>query len=106
MGLPWTRLDSNIASHDKILRLVTEYKHGKGSAFVYVCSLGYAAGNGTDGLVPFACLHFIHATKRDAEALVEVGLWHPHPCEKCSGPRLVTEGLTPSGTSGKELLTW
>ena len=79
MGLPWTRVDSNIASHDKILRLITEYKYGKGSAFVYVCSLGYAAGNGTDGLVPFACLPFIHASKRDADALVECGLWHPHP---------------------------
>ena len=27
-------------------------------------------------------------------------------CEKCSGPRLVTEGLTPSDLTGKELLTW
>jgi len=27
-------------------------------------------------------------------------------CEKCSGPRLVTEGLTPSDTTGKELPLW
>lgn len=77
-GLPWVRLDSNIASHDKILRLL-DRRGGKAIAFVYVCSLGYAGGNGTDGLIPFAALPFIHGSKRDAEALVEVGLWEPHP---------------------------
>ena len=78
MGLPWFRLDSNIAHHDKILALL-ETKNGKGTAFSYVCSIGYAAGNGTDGLVPFAALPFIHARKSDAEALVDAGLWCPHP---------------------------
>jgi hypothetical protein len=80
MGLPWVRLDSNIASHDKILDLLGRHKQrGKAAAFVYVCSIAYAGGNGTDGLVSFNALPFIHATKADAQALVDVGLWDPHP---------------------------
>lgn len=78
MGLPWVRLDSNIASHDKILALLQQ-RNGAAAAFSYVCSLGYAGGNGTDGRIPFAALPFIHATKRHAEMLVDVGLWDPHP---------------------------
>ena len=76
MGLPWVRLDSNIASHDKILALL-ERRNGRAAAFSYCCSLAYAGGNGTDGHIPFAALPFLHATKRDAEMLVEVGLWDP-----------------------------
>lgn len=78
MGLPWVRLDATIASHDKVLDLLS-HRNGRASAFTYVCSLAYAGGNGTDGLIPFAALPFIHATKRDAELLVDVGLWDPHP---------------------------
>lgn len=79
MGLPWVRLDTTIASHDKILDLIGR-RNGHRAAFVYVCSLAYAGGNGTDGHIPFAALPFIHATKTDAHALVEVGLWTPTPC--------------------------
>jgi len=78
MGLPWVRVDANIASHDKILALL-EHRNGRATAFSYICSLGYAGGNGTDGHIPFAALPFIHATKKDAEALVNVGLWEPNP---------------------------
>lgn len=76
MGLPWARLDANIATHDKILDLVGR-RGGRSAGFCYVCSIGYSAGNGTDGLIPFAALGFIHATKKDAQLLVEVGLWEP-----------------------------
>ena len=78
MGLPWVRLDTNIASHDKILDLIGR-KNGRATAFTYVCSLAYSGQNGTDGHIPFAALTFVHGSKRDAEALVEVGLWEPHP---------------------------
>lgn len=78
MGLPWVRLDSNIASHDKILALLTR-RNGRAIAFSYCCSLGYSGGNGTDGHIPFAALPFLHATRKDAEMLVEVGLWEPDP---------------------------
>jgi hypothetical protein len=74
MPLPWVRLDSNIASHDKIL-LALGQKDGAKVAWMYVCSLGYSGGHGTDGLIPFAALGFIHGTKRLAEQAVEVGLW-------------------------------
>lgn len=80
MGLPWVRLDSNIASHDKILALVAAHgQRGRAAGFVYCCSLGYSGGNGTDGFIPFTALPFVHATKKDAELLVSVGLWEPHP---------------------------
>ena len=78
MALPWARLDTNIASHDKILALLTR-RNGRGIAFSYVCAIAYATGNGTDGHIPFAALPFIHATKTDMAALVEVGLMAPNP---------------------------
>lgn len=82
-GLPWVRLDSNIASHDKILELIADRGASKGdrfqAAFSYVCSMGYAGGHGTDGLVKFNALQWIHGTRRTAELEVEHGLWTPHP---------------------------
>lgn len=78
MALPWVRVDSNIATHDKILDLLGR-KNGRSIAFSYVCAIAYSGGNGTDGHIPFAALPFIHATKRDAEVLVEVGLFEPNP---------------------------
>lgn len=77
-GLHWVRLDSNIASHDKILSLL-EQRDGAKAAWSYVCGLGHSGGHGTDGLITFHALPFIHCTKRYAEMLVEVGLWEPHP---------------------------
>lgn len=82
-GLPWVRLDSNIASHDKIIELLSDRGATKGdrfqAAFSYVCSMGYSGGHGTDGLVKFNALPWIHATRRTAELAVEHGLWTPHP---------------------------
>ena len=77
-GLPWVRLDANIATHDMILALLEEkpgiaYK----AAFSYVCSLGYAGGHGTDGLIEFTALKFIHGTKETALLLVKHYLWRP-----------------------------
>lgn len=79
MALPWVRLDTNLAQHDKILGLINEKPNGYQAAFAYVCSLGYAAGQGTDGLIPFSALPFIHATKKAAELLVQHHLWEPTP---------------------------
>lgn len=77
-GLPWARLDVNIASHDKILALLL-HRNGRGVAFSYVCSIAYTVGNGTDGVIPYAALPFLHATKTDMNKLVEVGLLQPIP---------------------------
>ncbi len=73
MGLPWVRLDTQFASNPKILYLVQDKKFK--AAFVWVASLGYAGAHGTDGFIPAAALPFLHATKADAKALSEVGLW-------------------------------
>lgn len=77
-GLPWVRLDSNIASHDKILALLDE-RDGAKAAFAYVCSLAYSGGHDTDGLIRFAALPFIHATRRLGDLLVKHDLWVPDP---------------------------
>ena len=76
MSLPWVRLDSNIASHDKVLRLVA-MRDGYRALVLYVCSLGYAGGHGTDGHVPEYAVPFLHGTERHADMLVKVGLWEP-----------------------------
>jgi len=78
MALPWVRLDTNIASHDKILTLLG-HRGGRGIAFSYICCIAYSGLNGTDGHIPFAALPFVHATRRDMETLVEVGLMAPNP---------------------------
>lgn len=77
MGLPWARMDTNLPSHDKVLELLETAGAAKGKAagFVYQNSLLYAAGHGTDGIIKRSVLPFIHATKADANLLVQVGLW-------------------------------
>lgn len=75
MGLPWYRKDTNFHSHDKILDLVAHGTRGKAAGFVYDCSLGWAVGNGNDGLIRRSALVVLHATPGDARLLVEVGLW-------------------------------
>ena len=77
MGLPWVRLDTQMPTNPKVLELVVAKR--KDTAFVYVCSLGYAGQHGTDGFIPQAALPFIHATRKDAVLLVRVGLWIPAP---------------------------
>jgi hypothetical protein len=79
VALPWVRVDTNLAQHDKILGLIAEKPNGYQAAFAYVCGLGYAGGQATDGLIPFNALPFIHATKKTAELLVKHHLWEPHP---------------------------
>jgi hypothetical protein len=81
MPLPWVRLDTNLPSHDKVLALLDEKPDGSGhrAAFAYVCSIAYCGQNGTDGLIPFRALMFVHARKRDAELLVKHMLWTPDP---------------------------
>jgi hypothetical protein len=76
MTLPWVRLDSNIASHDKILNLLADPAPVRWQAMTsYVCALGYAGGHGTDGKIPAAALGFVHGNARTARLLVKYGLW-------------------------------
>jgi hypothetical protein len=73
MGLPWVRLDTQFPANPKILYLIEDKKFR--AAFVWTASLAYSGAHGTDGFIPAAALPFLHATKGDAAALVEVGLW-------------------------------
>ena len=77
MGLPWVRLDTQFASNPKILYLIEDKKFR--AAFVWTASLAYAGAHGTDGFLPRSALPFLHASKADAQALVDVGLWLPCP---------------------------
>jgi hypothetical protein len=73
MGLPWIRLENNLPQNPKILHLVDDKQYQ--AAFAYVCSLTFAGTTGTDGFIPRSALPFIHARLKDAQALVDVGLW-------------------------------
>jgi hypothetical protein len=73
MGLPWVKLDTTFATNPKVLYLIEDKKHR--AIVAYVCGLGYAGAQGTDGFLPNACLSVIHASRTDAKHLVEVGLW-------------------------------
>lgn len=76
MALPWVRLDSNIASHDKILYLIADPSKARWQAFSsYICALGWSGANGTDGFIPTTALPFIHGTATTARLLVKYHLW-------------------------------
>ena len=76
MGLPWVRLDANIATHDKVLALLADPSTKKWQAFSsYVCGLAWAGGQGTDGFIPRTALPMIHGTATTARLLEKYGLW-------------------------------
>lgn len=76
MGLPWVRLDANIASHDKILALLADKSPRKWQAAAsYVFALGWAGAAGTDGYVPTYALGSVHGTNVTARLLCKHGLW-------------------------------
>lgn len=76
MSLPWVRLDSHIASHDKILSLTSDPSPKRWQAAAsYMFALGWSGQHGTDGAIPRTALPFIHATTTTARLLVMHGLW-------------------------------
>ena len=75
MTTPWIRLESGIAHHPKILDLIERKAHR--AALGYVFGLTYCGAQETDGYIPAAALPLIHVTKKDAEHLIDVGLWEP-----------------------------
>ena len=74
MALSWVRLDTGLPDHPKMLSLLAGKKQK--AALVYVYSLAYSGRHELDGFIPHQALPFIHASKNDAMALCEVGLWH------------------------------
>ena len=83
MALPWVRLDSNIATHDKILDLLDDQKASKAvkyqALWSYCAALGWAGGQGTDGEIRKTALPFIHGTEQTARLLVTYRLWSETP---------------------------
>lgn len=82
MSLPWFRVDTNLASHDKVLSLLDDpapkairYQ----AAFSYVCSIGWSVDRETDGRIPVLALPYVHGTKATARLLVKYDLWHEEP---------------------------
>lgn len=77
MTLPWVRIDTNLPTHDKILALLSDTSTSRWqAAFSYVCSIGWSASAGTDGLLPIGALPMVHGTPRTAALLVKYRLWH------------------------------
>ena len=75
-GLPWVRLDTGIASHDKTLALLNDPSPKRWQALTsYMFGLGWSGEHGTDGHVPVTALPFIHGTKVTAGLLVKYELW-------------------------------
>ncbi|MET9313814.1 hypothetical protein ABZX12_18535 [Kribbella sp. NPDC003505] len=70
------RLDSSIASHDKVLALLSDPSPKRWQAISsYIFALGWSGQQGTDGRIPMSALPFIHATTTTARLLVKYGLW-------------------------------
>ena len=75
-GLPWVRIDSDLAQNPKVADLAAEHgQRGLAAAFVFVCSIGHCAAHNTDGEIRKAMFPFIHGTPALARLLVDVGLW-------------------------------
>lgn len=76
MPLPWVRLDSNIPTHDKILRLLSDPSPKRWQACTScMFAFAWSGGQGTDGLIPTAALPFVHGTPATAALLVKYDLW-------------------------------
>lgn len=77
MGLPWVRLDANIATHDKILHLLSDPSPLRWqSAASYMFALAWSGGQGTDGKIASVALGFVHGTPKTARLLVKYHLWN------------------------------
>lgn len=76
MALPWVRLDTNIASHDKILELIGDPSPRRWQALSsYMFSIAWSGGHGTDGRIPKAALPMIHGNETTARLLCAHRLW-------------------------------
>jgi hypothetical protein len=80
MALPWFRVDSHIASHDKVLKLLSDPSPKRWqAAFSYVCAIGWSVDQGTDGQILPMALPFVHGTATTARLLVTYRLWREAP---------------------------
>ncbi len=76
MALPWARIDTNIASHDKILSLAHDPSAKRWQAMSsYLVSIPWALGAGTGGRIPSYALPTVFGTPATARLLVVHRLW-------------------------------
>lgn len=102
MALPWVRLDSNIATHPKILALLAE-KDGPKAFVLYVSALGYAGGHGTDGTIPRYALSVLHGNDKLATLLVDKGLWEYAAADVFSIHNFASRQELAAVTAGKRM---
>ncbi len=80
MGLPWVRLDTNIATHDKILHLLSDPSTLRWQAAAsYMFALAWSGGQGTDGRIASVALGFVHGNAKTARLLCKYRLWTGAP---------------------------
>jgi hypothetical protein len=80
MALPWVRLDSNIAMHDKMLDLLADPSPKRYQAAAsYMFALAWSGGQETDGRVRTAHLAAVHGNQATARLLVKYGFWDEAP---------------------------
>lgn len=76
-GLQWIRLDTTFFDNGKIAALVDDNQHR--AIVAHLSGMCHIGKTGTDGYLPQSALRRFAATKRDANLLVESGLWIPGP---------------------------
>lgn len=77
MGLPWIRLDTSTFDHPKLLSLMDNEEHR--AIVVHLAAMTYSGKHGLDGYVPRYALRVLGGRQKDADTLLEVGLWVPAP---------------------------
>ena len=71
----FTRLDDHFWAHPKVLNC------SDGAIALWVRALSWVGFQLTDGFVPHQCLRLLRGRKRDADRLVEAGLWVRGECD-------------------------
>lgn len=71
----FTRLDDHFWAHPKVLNC------SDGAIALWVRALSWVGFQLTDGFVPHQCLRLLRGRKRDADRLVEAGLWERGECD-------------------------
>ena len=67
--MAWFKVDDHLYSHPKWISL------SKGARALWVTAGAWSAGQLLDGHVPYAALKTLDGTRREADALVDCGLW-------------------------------
>src|SRR5262245_57849341 len=102
MGLPWARLDGNIAGNDKITALLADRSRCSWqAAAVYVFAIGWSVAQGTDGWITREDLPTVHGNVWVARLLVKHrlwemdgdGRWHIHNFEKRQALALIADAM-------------